>query len=79
MYQGQESKIFRGCFTSVPNLIALTAQKFMRMGYARKASLAKVSHSFSLPDEVDDLSAKLIVRDYAGLERVVIARRREAA
>ena len=40
--------------------IALTGR--MRMGYARKASLAKVSVSFSLPDEVDDLLAKLIVR-----------------
>jgi len=38
-------------------LIALTAQRYMRMGYAWKASLAKVSHSFSLPDEVDDLLA----------------------
>jgi hypothetical protein len=49
----------KGCFL---NLIALTAQRCMRMRYAPKASFAKVSQSFSLPDEVDDLLAQLIVR-----------------
>ena len=49
-------------YRSGDNLVALTAQKYVRMEYARKASRAKVSHSFSLPDEVEDLLAKLIVR-----------------
>jgi hypothetical protein len=53
----------------------LTAQKYVRMGQARKASLAKVSHLFSLPDEVDDLLAKLIVRgvDRQGCRLVIVS------
>ena len=52
----------------------LTAQKYVRMGQARKASRAKVSHSFSLPDEVDDLLAELIVRgvDRQGRRLVIV-------
>jgi hypothetical protein len=43
--------------------------------YARKASLAKVSHSFSLPHEVDDLLSKLIVRgvDRQGCRLVIVS------
>jgi hypothetical protein len=57
------------------NLIALTAQRYMRMGYAWKASHANVSHSFSLPDEVDDLLAQLIVRgvDRQGCRLVIVS------
>ena len=58
-----------------PECDGIVSNPLQRTGHARKASVAKVSYSFSLPDEFDDLLAKLIVGgvDRQGCRLVIVS------